>query len=228
MNILRYLSFELSRTCPFVYAHREKCPVGHPERYLYSKGKEKTLDDGVIFSFWSWAREKGFRGIVLWHMYNEPALEISRIRRLMAQMKKKDPFQPFQLTTSLPGDYSDFDIVKVSSYKEGTLGMDNRLETCRGEGKPYKDMPREGLCGRGLGWEVPIDYYGNWNLCCNDWRCEEAIGNILLDDWELLLLHWNEKRKTIRWKDEESYSRLPRMCRSCMDLNPELSKRGGI
>jgi hypothetical protein len=89
-------------------------------------------------------------------------------------------------------------------------------------------MPQKGVCGRGLGWEIPIDNFGNWCLCCNDWRCEESFGSIMVDSWEGMLDKYIAKRKTIRWNDEDSYNALPRMCRSCMSVNPELSKRGGI
>jgi hypothetical protein len=93
-------------------------------------------------------------------MYNEPVLVLGRIRFLMKVMREEDPSQPFQLTTSVQGEYPDFDIVKISD--EDMSKMDNRIETNIGEGKPYRDMPKSGLCGRGKGFELQIDYFGNW------------------------------------------------------------------
>jgi len=34
-------------------------------------------------------------------------------------MRAEDPLQPFQITTSIPGVYPEFDIVKVSDYGGG-------------------------------------------------------------------------------------------------------------
>ncbi len=226
MNIIRYLSFEINRDCNNSIIHKGKCPISHPERYKYSSSS-LVLKDSDILGFWRRSRKIGFRGIVLWHMYNEPVIELSRVRYLMKTMKMEDSNQPFQLTTSIPGEYPDFDIVKISDY-EGGLQLDNRIETIEGEGKPYQDMPKRGWCGRGKGWEIPIDNFGNWCLCCGDWRCEESVGSICNMDWDILYKRWNEKRKRIQWNDEKTYNALPRMCRSCLDKNPSLSRTGGI
>jgi len=224
-NIIRYLAFEINKDCENCKNHVGECPISHPDRYKYSTS-EISISDSHILKFWRWCKGKGFRGIILWHMYNEPVLVIDRIRELMKIMKKEDSFQPFQMTTSIKGDYSDFDIVKISDYEHGTE-LDRRIETNEGEGKSYGEMPKTGLCGRGKGFELQIDYYGNWCLCCGDWTCEESVGSICNTDWDVLYNRWNKKRKAIQWHDEESYNALPRLCRSCLDKNT-LSWKGGI
>jgi len=226
MNIIRYMSFELNKTCNFAELHRGQCPISHPERYLYSSSHTPLRDEEVI-EFWKWARSIGFRGIVMWHMYNEPMFVIRRIRRLMDEMKAVDPFQPFQMTTSTRPDVQGFEIVHYSDYTNGAQ-LDQRILTAEGAGKPYALMPKVGMCARGRGWEIPIDYYGNWCLCCNDWRCEESVGNIHDEPFHVLQGRWMEKRYTIRWNSEKEYNELPRMCRACLDKNPTLAKRGGI
>lgn len=226
LNIIRLLEFEINKECPYWNDHIGKCPISHPDRYKFSTCKS-TLTDSDIIKFWVWLRRRGFRGIVLWHNYNEPVLVLKRILFLMKWMKKLDPNQPFQLTTSIPGDYPDFDIVKISDYGNG-LQLDNRIETCAGEGKPYSEVPKKGWCGRGRGWEIPIDIFGNWGLCCGDWTCEESFGSILDTDWDVIYNRWNEKRKKLWWNDEVSYNALPRLCRACMDKNPSLRTQGGI
>lgn len=226
MNTIRYLTFEINRHCGNAAAHEGRCPISHPERYKFSTSTVE-LPDTLILGFWRWTRRRGFRGIVLWHMYNEPVIDMDRISYLMAMMKLEDKFQPFQLTTSIPGEYPAFDIVKVSKYENGA-DLDNRIETNTGEGRPYQEMAPRGWCGRGLGWEVLIDNFGNWCLCCGDWRCEEAVGSICTEDWKTLYDRWMEKRARIRWDSEESYKALPRMCRACLDKNPSLSRTGGI
>jgi len=145
----------------------------------------------------------------------------------MERIKADDAFQPFQLTTNSRPNVDGFDIVKFSDYANGAQ-LDNRIATATGEGKPYHEMPSRGWCGRGLGWECLIDYYGNWNLCCNDWRCEEAVGSIMAEPFEELYQRWKTKARTIRWDTEESYRALPRMCRACLDVNPSLHKTGGV
>jgi hypothetical protein len=228
LNILRYLSFEVGRTCVLSELHRGKCPISHPDRYKYSQS-EIPLSSYNIMEVWQWARSKGFRGIVMWHMYNEPVLELSRIRKLMLEMKKIDPLQPFQLTTSIPPPSisSEFDIFLHSDYHGGAQ-LDDRILTNTGEGRPYYKMPQKGHCGRGKGWEVIIDYYGNWCLCCNDWQCEELIGNIHNTSLDTLLNVWEDKRQRIMWTNKEEYEKLPRMCRACLDKNPSLAGRGGV
>jgi hypothetical protein len=226
MNIIRLLTFELNRTCNMIEEHRGKCPISHPDRYKYSPSTIPLLDEDVL-RVWRWAKGKGFRGIILWHIYNEPTLVLERIRALMSIMKSEDKFQPFQLTTNSTADIEGFDILKHSGYENG-VELDNRIEIVEGEGKPYEEMPKVERCGRGMGWEIPIDYYGNWLLCCGDWRCEEAIGNIHHDSLDALYERWNAKRVKIQWHNEKEYRELPRLCRACMDKNPSLPWKGGI
>jgi hypothetical protein len=233
LNILRYLNFEVNRACDLWKEHQGKCPISHPWRYKFSTST-KPISDDLIVEFWRWCRRHDFRGIVMWHMYNEPTLVLDRIRNLMTRMKEEDPGQPFQITTNSTPNIPGFDIVKFSDYRESTLShngrdkLDNRIASAEGEGKPYSEVEPVGWCGRGLGWELDIDYYGNWCLCCNDWRCEESVGNIHEEEWEVLYERFKAKSERIRWHDEESYNALPRMCRSCMAVNPALRVTGGI
>jgi hypothetical protein len=160
-------------------------------------------------------------------MYNEPTLVMDRILNIMRAMKSEDRHQPFQLTTSVPGQYPEFDIVKVSDYSNGG-DFDRRIDTAEGEGRSYSFMPARGWCGRGRGWEIPIDNFGNWCLCCGDWKCEESIGNIHNVNWEKLYTKWKLQTDRIKWHDKATYEAMPRLCRACLDKNPMLSKRGGI
>ena len=224
LNVQRYLTFELGRACPFALTHT-KCPIGHPERYRFGQ-QTQALSDDLIFRFWHWARyDRDFRGIIMWHAYNEPYLQLARIRELMVTIKSYDSGQPFQLFTAIRPDVPGFDLIKFTDYDAGKE-LDDRILSAAGEGKPYEAMQPAGWCGRGWGWELLIDYYGNWCLCCNDWRCEEAIGNIWTDDWDDLLQRYAEKAKRLRWRDRATYEALPRMCRACLDVNPNLHRSG--
>jgi hypothetical protein len=238
MNILRQIAFEINKECDLGDFHAKFCPNKHPERYLYSKSLN-PIDEELIYQFWKWAvKVHHFRGLINWSCYNEPTLALDRIYKLMDRIKFIDPYQPFQIITNkvnieLPG----FDLVRRSRYgqdDQSRMGdlqrtkLDNRIASIRGEGKPYNEMPKIGRCARGLGFSIDIDYYGNWGLCCNDWRCEEAVGSICNTNWDDMYEAWKDKSKTIQWSNEEEYNNLPRMCRSCLDVNPILSAMGGI
>jgi hypothetical protein len=223
LSVMRYLTFEITDKCNLGDVHT-KCPNSHPDRYRYGY-TEKKIDNDLILDFWRWAQTRYFRGIVMFHGYCEPTLEIKRIRDLMVRMRQEDPGQPFQLFSSNDKHFSGFDLFKFTNYKNGKE-LDDRILTVNGAGKPYGEMQKSGWCGRCYGWELFIDYHGNWNLCCNDWRNEESVGNLFKDDWDRMFLKFLHKSKNIRWDDERSYLSLPRMCRSCLDKNPGLHRSG--
>jgi len=224
LNTMRYLTFEVNRACP-LRAQHPKCPIGHPERYRFGK-QEAPLTDGLIMDFWRWCRERDFRGIVLWHWYSEPALVLPRLRSLMREMRAEDPGQPFQLFTARKDlDLSDFDLIKITDY-ESDKELDDRIAAAFVEGDATPHQPA-GWCGRGWGWELLVDHYANWCLCCNDWRAEESVGNLWRDDWSEMLRRYHAKATHLRWHDQDSWEALPRMCRSCMRGNFSLHQSGG-
>jgi hypothetical protein len=238
MNIVRHLSIEINNDCDLGEFHKGYCPNRHPERYLFGD-KNTPVTDQLIIDFWYWCRfGHNFRGVVNWNGYNEPTLVLPRILLVMEEIKKKDQYQPFQIVTNKNNlQLPQFDIVKRSRYGDsnesryGDIGrskLDNRLASIRGEGKPYGEMRTFGRCIRGSGYGVEIDYYGNWNLCCNDWRCEESIGNIWSGDWDDLFAIWKEKCLRPQWDSRETYEQMPRLCRSCLDVNPMLASMGAI
>jgi hypothetical protein len=226
INVTRYLMFEVNQNCDLGDAHASRCPNKHPQRSRFTKSSI-PLTDVIIINFWNWCRSRGFRGVVGWQFYNEPSLAWDRIQRLMRQMQRIDPMQPFSIISNNNNfQFPGIDIVKRSYYNlnpDPITQLDNRLAAIDGEGLPYENVPFMGSCVRGLCWEMIIDYFGNLVLCCNDWRCEEGSGSICTDtDWNGIYARWL-KRSTIEWYDRDSYERLPRMCRSCMEVNPKLA-----
>jgi hypothetical protein len=234
MNLTRSMSVELNPACDLGEIHPH-CPNRHPDRYKYSPYKKPITDD-LFFEFWKWAREKHyFRGVVSMSNYNEPTLIIDRIRAIMARMKAIDPGQPFQLVTNREdGDYEkEFDIVKRSRYRgltrlctDAKPEFDGRILVADGEPAPYSSQPQFGHCLRGCHWELIIGFHGEVHLCCADWMCSEISGSICVDDWEECFQKW--KSKVIRWHDEESYNRLPHLCRVCLNVNPSLHFREDV
>lgn len=236
MNLTRSLSFEINRSCDMGKIH-SRCPNMHPDRFRYGKSKIPLSSD-AIFEFWKWGTAKhGFRGICNMSWYGEPTLALDQIRSLIARIKSVDPMQPFQIVTNREdGDFEkEFDIVKRSHYRsltrlcdDGKPDFDNRTLSIQGEGKPYSSQPPFGHCLRGLGWEIGIDYYGSWCLCCADFTNEESVGSIMTDNWDQLYERWKAKASRIRWTNEEEYNALPRLCRSCLDVNPSLHFREDV
>lgn len=220
----QYLTFEINPTCNLAAVH-PKCPINDPDRYGYGETTH-VLSDDLIITFWLWLRGQGFDGIILWHLYNEPTLAITRIRALQKRMQDIAPSQRFHLWTNAPKavGFKGFDHIQLTDYREVRPEvLDNRRASVVGEGKPYALVTPSGSCGRGVGWELIIDHHGNWLLCCNDWRCEESVGNIFTADWSTLLARYEEKAR-ITWNDEASYKALPRLCRACLDVNPKLHR----
>ena len=222
MKVMAYLTFEVNRTCDMIDVHKDKCPIAHKDRYLYSDS-DTAITDTLVLNFYHWLHTvRKFDGVVGWTLYNEPTLVLNRIRYMMAHMKRMRPEQRFRLTTNKP-DVPGFDEYCFSNYGKGNgAQLDNRMFIDTGDGKPYGEVKPRGRCRRGMGWEVIIDYFGNWCLCCGDWRNEESIGNIWGGVWDVLYEKWDAKRQTIRWSDQQSYDALPRMCRSCIDKAPRM------
>lgn len=221
----QYLTFEVNPNCNLAAIH-PKCPINDPERYRFGR-TDRVLQDEDILAFWRWCRDGGFDGVVLWHLYNEPTLALGRITALMTQMQAEVPSQRFHLWTNHRSAVrlNAFTHVQLTDYAVvRPSDLDNRRASVTGEGRPYAEARKaSGACGRGAGWEVIIDHHGNWLLCCNDWRCEESVGNIFVDAWPALLA-WYQDKARIAWHDRESYEALPRLCRACMDVNPKLHR----
>ena len=228
LNVMRYMTFEISKDCDFAVAHA-KCPAGHPDRFKFGR-KVRPLDDETVLEFWKWARFKhNFRGIIQFSGYSEPTLQITRVYHLMNRIKKFDVGQPFRLITNRkPTEemLERFDLVRWTRYDRGA-GLDDRIFAVTQEPKLYEEVAKVGWCGRKFGWEVWIDYWGNWPLCCGDWRCDESVGNIWEDDWDGMLERFEKKGRGLTWDSLESYNALPRLCRNCVSWNPGLYMSGG-
>lgn len=229
LSNLAYLTFEISKTCGLADLH-PKCPVSDPERFKFGR-QDYFLSDALIGAFWQWAvQEHGFRGVVLWHLYNEPAAENERIQKLVAWMRQLQPDQRTHLWTGKRGaaQLPGYDHVELTDYAiVRPDDLDNRRMTIFGNGN-YDRVPSHGVCTRSFPYEIILDYHCNWILCCNDWRAEESVGNIAaIEGWDTLLDVYEQKAR-IHWSDKNSYEALPRMCRSCVELNPTLHRSGRV
>lgn len=216
MRHVAYLSFEVNNTCNLADAHCSKCPIRHPMRYRRSV-ERRPIHPDLIIRFWEWARfTKHFDGVVNWNLYNEPSLAIDAIRTCMAAMRSRHPGQRFLIITNSNKPFDDADQVLRTQYgKDGGLHLlDDRMKAESGDG----NYQGPGCCHRGLGFEVVIDHYGNWCLCCNDWQNELSLGNIHTDDADSLYLKWKVSMRLYRWTDESQFNALPRWCRRCLSV----------
>jgi len=227
LSPLRYLTFEISDTCALAKLH-PRCPVSDAGRYRYGR-QDGSITDDFVMEFWRWARSHGFHGTLLWHMYNEPFPHRARIDALLKMMRAEEPTQQSHLWTSVQSAterkseagvdhvvWTDYSVVAPDQ-------LDNRRASVVGEGD-YAGAPRASTCGRSRDFELIIDNRGNWLRCCNDWRCEDSLGNALHDrDWEGLLRAYM-RLKVITWSDRGTFEDLPRQCRACVTYNPMLHR----
>jgi hypothetical protein len=228
LNALRNLSFEIGTECDRTVDHPQ-CPINHPERYKYGD-LTRPLSNELLIEFWKWARAKGFRGYVEFGGYNEPTLYLKRANTIVDMVRTIDPNQPFKLYTNhypLLTSLARFDVIRVTCY-DADQALDDRRLTTVGEGKKYGELPKSGWCGHGYLWEIYIDFFGNWLMCCNDWRCEESFGNLYTHDWDEMLQRYEERTQTLYWDSEATYNALPRLCRACLDKCYSLHYSGSM
>jgi hypothetical protein len=219
---LKYLTFEINKTCNLTKVH-DKCPINDPERYKFGN-TQYELDEDIIHAFWTVCVSRGFRGIVLWHLYNEPTQKLVEIQRMLARMRKDIPDQRSHLWTNSPNAKPEgFDHIELTDYRViRPQELDSRRTTVEGEGD-YTLAPQNGVCGRSKNWEIIIDFHGNWITCCNDWRCEGSLGNLFTHPWTQLFQAY-EKRAVVQWGNETSFNAMSRMCRACVTYNTNLHR----
>lgn len=190
----QFLIFEITTECNLGRAH-ERCPNTHPERYA-SLDTTRKLDDETIIACAAKAYGKhGFDGMVGWHYYCEPALEMPRILRLLDAIKKVVPQSRFAFwsngTIQQPESVLDrFSFVHISKYREGQPQdrLDGRLERRRPGPYPYCTRPMT---------EFILDAYGNHHPCCFDWRGEASLGNVFTDGFDELVGGWGRLQEAV-------------------------------
>lgn len=220
----RYLTFEINSGCRLADVH-PRCPTSDPNRYRYGQ-RDRTLDDGVVVRFWRFARDRGFNGVVLWHLYNEPALALDRIVALIAAMRIELPTLRTHLWTAVPMlvGRPEFEHVELTDYRRVRPDdLDVRRVAHAMESTDQQFAPSAGRCTRDRDWELIIDNRGNWLSCCNDWECAGRYGDVFNDDWDELIRRY-VARAPIAWSDHASFAALPAMCRACVVYNPLLHR----
>lgn len=223
MKILQLISFEVVSRCDKTALH-PWCPTNRPERYADSDGVPATNDDFLFFL--DAAIAEGFRGMVGFHYYCEPTLDLPRCRELAAAVHARG-LRTLLWTNSDPArlEPGTFDEIRATDYSSPNLTLN---------GKPFDHDDRIGIydvlpvghrpCYRPSRLEMPINFYGDVRLCCGDWAGQVKIGNIRdRENISQLFRKWEEAGKAC------ASTGLP-ICRQCRGLakTPALDMEGYI
>ncbi len=206
MEYLQMVNIELGDKCNLTHHHPE-CPSN-----AIRSGKELT--DELILGFVDKIYEKGFRGYIAWHFYNEPLLQEKRMFKLMEIIRSNFPKSRFLLWTNctiVPEDdrvkmfeqvyctdylnvgmdrlYSCYKLAKNFWYKGKNIILDDRYQT-------LFLMKHYDRCLRPL-VEFIVDNYGEVHFCCYDWNNKIKIGNIWVDSLDSILEERGRRLKQV-------------------------------
>ena len=217
LGFLKYLSVEINDECPLTRVHN-KCPRSH-NRFM-GLPNHGTIDYLIITRWIDLCIEKGFKGLITLHNYNEPMMTkdlvhdlVQRYPNMISLWTSGILFQPSHwkdkeiiekchdvMVTRYDGvsipDLSMFPNVRFQDYE-----LDNRTGSVG-----YKFLEH---CNR-PDWEIILNYRGYINMCCGDWKGEIQIGNAIIEDHHTLLHRWNQKRIEINNR------RFPQACKKCL------------
>lgn len=217
----QFLIFEIGSECNLADCH-PKCPIKQRKR----DGRE--LDDYTIIRHIEDAYNRfGFKGLVGWHYYNEPMMQINRILGIMEKVRELVPTSKFVLWTNgtiLSADprMQLFEQVHVSDYFNQrelllnaykgvssldvfTPNFDNRIESI------YIDNNNSPCYRPHI--ELIFDNFGEAHICCQDWKNEITIGNLWHDDFGAIL----ERRNKVMFQicGDSMTSDAPTRCLKC-------------
>lgn len=190
MNLLEKLElicFEIGHDCNLKELH-DNCPINHR-----SSGQvHHQLTEDKIIAEMDGLCDEGYKGYYGFHFYNEPLLYEDVIRSII---QKRPSYRYFLWTNGLLINDRNIDVVgkfhkimitcydkqykskfeKIkASYPQITIiewELDDRTSIYSND-----NMNVFG-CRKPL-VELPIDFWGNVHLCCNDWNNTFRIGNI--------------------------------------------------
>lgn len=198
MKYLKILTHEIGTGCNLAVAHAKKCPIS-TNRYGEVDISRVLSNDSIVSNIEK-AYSMGFKGQLAWQFYCEPLLYMDRIESLYRMVKELTRSPRFLLWTNgtLIGREIDIDRLKMfsqiivsrhekrdwSDIKQQLPQMrlisgrlDDRMDigeySSRHCIRPYK--------------ELPIDYYGNYHLCCADYMGIVSKLNVYTDGFEAIV-----------------------------------------
>lgn len=206
---LRYLSFEVAPACNLQVAHAF-CPVNDPLRYPLHEGRV-PCPDATVASFAKKVHDRGFKGLVGFHYYCDPLMNVDRMLSLMDRIRKEVPEARYILWTNgtllqpVHRNWLEaFEKVVITmhdrSAEERIKGITNGLPNVQ-LADPYYDARLDiysasgrvvGPCIRPAKIELPVNYFGWVRLCCADYRGWVSLGNIDQEDHDKVLDGFSE------------------------------------
>jgi hypothetical protein len=205
------LLFELGRECNLGKCHA-KCPNMHPDRLSGLDCRKELDDETIIQAAIAAHKAHGFAGLVGWHYYNEPTLQGERMLHLMDAISESVPDARYILWTNntnpewIAENRNRFAWISYSNYAGDPLGLqlDNRLER----------MPTRypEPCLRPF-TEMICDCYGNHHACCQDWRGESSLGNIMVEGFSTIVGKWEQLQTSVCGKAMTDDA--PEGCKQC-------------
>ena len=240
--MIKEIAFEIGEECNLKSQHK-KCPI-NSRCYNKSNGK---LTANRIVELIDEANEMGFEGYFAFHYYNEPLLYKDKMEQII-NSRPNNKYLLWTNGTLLNRDIADnsilrkfnqivitcYDVKQLEFYKKikdyyknvqiALWDLDDRI-------KIY-ELPKvnKNPCERVL-VEIPIDYYGNVHLCCEDWNNEYEIGNVIHNSLKDIVYsevynHTRTMSKNGVLKDD-----CPAICKRCLKKeikeNFEIEKLNG-
>lgn len=225
---VQLLIFESGSECNLA-EHHTKCPASLGEARYAKLDCSRPLDDHTIVEtakrFYG---EFGFRGLVGFHYFNEPCLQIQRISGLAARIEKASPHARFILWTNgtlMPeaGLLWWCDVIRVTDY--GGQHAPRNLQCARAAcskvvvAPAHLDARMQELgqdsdrpCQRPY-TEFIIDAWGSVHLCCIDWRGLASPGNVLSEGLDKCVARWRVWASRI--VSDPMDATAPEACRRC-------------
>jgi len=216
MDKIRYLCFELRPGCNMTDVH-PWCPSSCRELL-----PGLLIEDSTIESFASACTRRGFKGMIGFHYYSEPMLDIDRI---LAFMQRCPQYRYVLWTNGLllteqSRDWLEcFEQVSISLYSQQEairiLPIINGLSNCVANDAPHDrridlydaEIQSPGGCIRPRTIEIPVDAWGRLHLCCSDYDAHVDIASIVTDDHDYCINRYLQEaqraavgQQTLCWK----------------------------
>lgn len=208
------LVMELGHLCNLADEH-PNCPAA------LRSAPPRTVSDEKFVEIADEAYNKlGFQGHISFEFHNEPMLYWKRMLGLIDKIRAVVPQSKFMLFTNgtIANEdprFDNFDRVIVTNYagKENLIKHDKMITVPEIWDNRLVDRVPETTtpCFRPL-LEFTIVAGGDVVLCCQDWKNEVKLGNVLDDDLETIVKRKAELIETIIRPMTDS---TPERCRAC-------------
>ena len=223
---LKILSLEIGQECNLAHIHN-KCPIN----VRTSDNKFGNLTKQRIISLIDEAIALGFSGHIAFHYYNEPLLYIDLIKEIINErpenkyllwtngellsetVEENSILNLFDNVIITCYDYNKINFYKklqnfYKNIKIAVWELDDRINVYENKSESIYGCDR-------INCELPIDYYGNVHLCCQDWNNEYKIGNVLNSTLKSIV-QGDKYRKLRNLSTNNLLKRdCPAICRKC-------------